>query len=255
MKFAVISDIHANATALRFVLDSIREQRVEKIYCLGDVVGFHTSPGECIDLLQHHRIECIAGNHDAGVVGSMKEEQFPRECWEAILWTRRNISEGQLKFLQALQSQKVVDKKFWLMLGIFGDPYHYMTGGWTHQYAFLRLQLAGIRFAFYGHIHRQTCFKSPRRMVPREISSVEAEGSVPLDGNSIYLINPGTIGQPRNNESDAKFALVDLGIGSIMFKRIPYDYSTVLRRTLEVFPSHASMYRRFGTMPATAPAK
>jgi predicted phosphodiesterase len=251
MKFALISDIHANAPALRAALEFISPQRdIEKIFCLGDVVGFNTSPGECIDLIQDHRVECIAGNHDAGVTGKMVEKQFPRECWEAIQWTRKNISSRHLKFLESLSTQSIVDRRFWLMHGIFGDPYHYMVGNGKHRYAFARMRLSGIRLGFYGHIHKQTCYKSEG--VFSHVTSIEPFGTVPIDRDASYLINPGTIGQPRVKNAEAQFAIVDTELSSVTFHRIPYDYATVLERTLEVFPTHAAMYRRFGSLPQLA---
>jgi predicted phosphodiesterase len=111
MKVALISDIHANATALGLVLEFIKAQDgIEKIFCLGDVVGFHTSPGECIDLLQECRVQCIAGNHDAGVTGKLGKEKFPWDCWEGIEWTRKKINQRQLNFLESLPSQTVVER-------------------------------------------------------------------------------------------------------------------------------------------------
>lgn len=248
MTLALISDIHANATAFRLALDFINTQRdVEKIFCLGDVVGFNTSPGECIDLIQEHRIECIAGNHDAGVTGRMVEKQFPRECWEAILWTRKNLTPRQLRFLEALPTQSIVEQKFWMMHGIFGDPYHYMVGRWKHRYAFLRMGLNGIRLGFYGHIHQQTCFRNAAML--STIESIEPSGTISFVDQASYLINPGTIGQPRTTNAEVQFAIVDWENSSLTFHRIPYDYTAVLERTLEVFPAHAAMYRRFGTLP------
>ncbi len=246
MKFALISDIHANATALRLVLEYIRAQDgIEKIYCTGDVVGFHTSPGECIDFLQECHVECIAGNHDAGVTGKLGQEKFPVECWEAIQWTRNNLNKRQLSFLESLSNHLIINRQFWLMHGIFGDPHHYMVGDWKHRYAFLRLRLAGIRFGFYGHIHKQTCFKGESSVFSPTVHPVKTLQSVTLDSESIYLINPGTVGHPRTIDTAARFAIVDLDKGMINFEHVQYDYSVVLARTLEVFPSHISLYKRF----------
>lgn len=249
MKFALISDIHANAAALQKVLELIKAQNgIEKIYCLGDVVGFHTSPGKCIDLLEEHRVACIAGNHDRGVTGQLGEEKFPWECWEGIQWTRKNINSRQLKFLESLPSQTVLERQLWMMHGIFGDPHHYMVGNGKQRYAFLRLRLSGIRFGFYGHIHKQTCFKTRSPFFASAIDSVEPSGMISLDNESSYLINPGTVGHPRTNDHQASFAIVDLDQHVVQFERITYDYAQVLEQTLDVFPGHVPMYKRLGSL-------
>jgi predicted phosphodiesterase len=250
MKFALISDIHANSTALKLVLDFIRSQNdIEKIYCLGDLVGLHTSPAECVDLMVENNVLCIAGNHDAGVTGRFGKKKFPWECWESIEWTRRALSTQQLKFLESLPYQRIVDRTFWMMHGIFGDAHHYMVQPWKHHYSFLRLGLSGIRLGFYGHIHKQTCFKREERITSAAIEQVATSQPVHLEKNFAYLINPGTIGHPRSNDTSASFGIVDLQDQLISFERIPYDYSAVLKRTLGVFPNHLSMYKRFGTVP------
>lgn len=247
MKFALISDIHANAEALRLVLESLSaHDGVERIYCLGDVVGFHTSPGACIDLLQEYKAECISGNHDAGVTGKLGKEKFPAECWEAIQWTRAKLNSRQYKFLESLPGQATIDRQCRLMHGIFGDPHHYLVGEWKHRYVFFRMKLSGIRFGFYGHIHEQTCFKTGNAAVSGAIRSVDVSHPVPLDDDASWLINPGTVGQPRSADAHARFAIVDLDKKSIDFRKIPYDYSAVVNLTLEIFPQHISMYRRFG---------
>ncbi len=250
MKLAIISDIHANATALKLVLGFLKARGgVEKIFCLGDIVGFHTSPGECIDLVRENVVTCIAGNHDAGVAGSLGEKKFPWECWEAIQWTRKNITHQQLRFLESLPHQTIVDNAFWMMHGIFGDPHHYMVGDLKHQYAFLRLRFAGIRLGFYGHIHKQTCFKKSLKEFSSAIEPMAISQPVVIEQRAAYLMNPGTVGQPRTNDPHARFAIVDLDEGLITFEKIPYDYSTVLDRTLGVFPRHTAIYKRFGSIP------
>jgi predicted phosphodiesterase len=251
MKFALISDIHANAIAFKLVLDFIKERNdIEKIFCLGDLVGLHTSPAECVDLIMENKVSCIAGNHDAGVTGRFGKKKFPWECWESIQWTRQALTIQQLKFLASLPHQRIVDQTFWLMHGIFGDAHHYMVQQWKHHYAFLRLGLSGVRFGFYGHIHKQTCFRREVGITSATIQPVATSQPVHLDRNFAFLINPGTVGHPRSKDTSASFAIVDLDNELITFERIPYDYSAVLKTTLEIFPNHLSMYKRFGTVPA-----
>gem|GEM_PF-1174168 len=249
MKLAVISDIHANAAALEAVLSAINNTPdVAQIICLGDIVGFHTQPSKCIELVRKYGIHCISGNHDAGVTGKLGQEKFPWECWEAIEWTRRQISNEEFEFLRSLQTNAAVKRQYWMMHGVLGDVYHYMNRDWKVRYTALRLWLARIRLGFYGHTHQQTCFRIRSPFFSSALQKIETSQPVPLDSESIYLLNPGTIGQPRAGDSHARFAIVDLNKCVISFEKIPYDYSAVVDRTLEVFPRHAPLYKRFDSL-------
>ncbi|MEK9139100.1 MAG: metallophosphoesterase family protein [Bacteroidota bacterium] len=251
MKYAIISDIHANLTALELTLKSIDASGAgEKICCLGDIVGFHTSPGECIDLLQERGITCIAGNHDAGVVGKLAAEKLPRECWEAIEWTRRKLSPRQLDFLRSLPNQMVIGKEFWLMHGIFNDVYHYMVSTLTLRYTAARLRMAGIPLAFFGHTHTRKCHEFPRGSFVFAYHDHHAEGEISLNENFTYLVNPGTVGHPRTRDTGARYCILDTERRTVLFVRIPYDYGAVVQRTLAVFPGHRASYARFAEAPA-----
>jgi predicted phosphodiesterase len=245
MKAAIISDIHANATALRLVLNDVAKWGVQRIFCLGDVVGFHTEPGECIDLLQEHEVQCIAGNHDAGVTGKLGKEKFPHECWEAIEWTRGQLNDRQMKFLRSLSTQAVVDHTFWMMHGIFGDVYHYLVGDLRLRVVATRLKLSRISVGFYGHTHRQMCAKLSNRLLSFTIEEIAQLDQVNLVDRATYLINPGTVGQPRSKDARAFYAIVDTDHMMVRFLRIGYDYDAVVRKTLSVFPAHARLYARF----------
>lgn len=251
MKYAIISDIHANAVALNLVLASIKGRGdVVKTYCLGDIVGLHTEPGECIDLLREHRVECIGGNHEAGVTKKLGSDRFPRECWESIVWTRERLSPGQLRFLESLEAQKIVEPSFWLMHGVFGNPDRYLAGWWKTRFAVARLHAAKIRFGFFGHTHVTAWFISRDSVLPLAVSTVSSNGAALLEGGSVNLINPGTVGHPRTNDPFARFVILDTDEESVSFEAIGYDYTSVVRQTLRVFPGHAGMYERFGTKVA-----
>lgn len=246
MKYAIISDIHANLTALELVLGEIRRRDdVDQTFCLGDLVGFHTRPAECIDLLRENNILSLTGNHDAGVSGRMGEKYFPKECWEAILWTREQLSPSQIEYLRSLPAHVKPNGAMWLMHGIFNDLYHYMVGSLKPRLAALRLKASQIRLGFFGHTHRTVVHRS-NSLLLRMTSAIPSPNSrLSLDDRSTYLINPGSVGQPRTSYTQAKFLILDLQQREVEFVHLEYDYAPVVDATLSVFPRHERLYNRF----------
>ena len=254
MRYAVISDIHANVHALKAVLDAIRLEGVDRILCLGDLVGFHTSPGECIDMLRSHDVTCIAGNHDKGVTGELGRRLFPRECWEAIEWTREQLSKDQIDFLRTLPSHLVVDDLMMLMHGMMGSSHIYLVGRTKLTFAALWLKRAGIPLAFYGHTHQSSAYRISGKVFPRYVESHDTTRPLFFSEHVQHLINPGTVGQPRTTDTRAIFALLDTTSRRITWMHVAYDYGAVVEETLKIFPSHERLYRRFQEERITEPA-
>ncbi|HEY6952312.1 MAG TPA: metallophosphoesterase family protein [Bacteroidota bacterium] len=246
MKAAFISDIHANATALQLVLDDIAAGgSIEKIYCLGDIVGFHTAPVECIELVRNNGIECLGGNHDAGVAGKLGENKFPRECWEAIEWTRAKLNSSQLRFLEGLPFQMMIARQFRLMHGMFENVTTYLVGTMKLRYVAARTSIDRFPLAFYGHTHAPRCYQFMNGLLGYPMIEHPHDSVVPLRTQSTYLVNPGSIGQPRTADHSARYCVFDTVLREVTFKRIRYDYNNVLAQTLSVFPGHEAMYQRF----------
>jgi predicted phosphodiesterase len=179
------------------------------------------------------------------VTGKLGKEKFPRECWEAIEWTREHLNDRQLKFLRSLSTQAVVDHTFWMMHGILGDVYHYLVGDWRLRIVATRLKLSRISVGFYGHTHRQMCTKFSSRLLSLSLQETAQLDHVNLVDHATYLINPGTVGQPRSRDTRASYVILDTDNMIVRFLRIGYDYDAVVRKTLTVFPGHARHYARF----------
>jgi len=244
MLIAVISDIHANIEALTVVMKDIREKRVDKVVCLGDIVGFHTHPGECIDLLRNEGVFCILGNHDAGVIGQLGQEHFPSEGWDAIEWTRSNISKDHLSYLRSLASNEIVNSNMWLMHGYFGNVTRYLVGSRRILLAAARLRFRNVKLGFFGHTHQARMLKVRGMKFVEDVQQPACpEGST--DGDSVFLCNPGTIGQPRTPDASARYLTFDSTQAYIRFHRIGYDYLEILKETLSCFPHHEVFYGRF----------
>jgi predicted phosphodiesterase len=254
MKIAIISDIHANLPALRAVLESIRRDEVDRTVCLGDIVGFHTSPGECIDLLLSHGVTCIAGNHDDGVVGKLGPQYFPRECWEAIAWTRRELRPDHLSFLLQLPRTLSLDDAGLLMHGMFENNHRYLVGRAKLLYTSLRMKAGGWRLAFHGHTHSASCYRIHGKLLPLRVEQLATSTPLYLSQHTRYIINPGSVGEPRNGDPRAMYAVLDTETSCIMWQRTRYDHAGVIQQTLSCFPTHARLHSpaRTGTADPVA---
>jgi len=244
MLVAVVSDIHSNIQALSLVLEDIRKKRVDKVVCLGDIVGFHSHPAECIDLLRKEGVFSILGNHDAGVVGLLQREQFPSECWDAILWTRSRLCADHLLYLRSLRRHSIVDASMWLMHGCFGNVSRYLVGHMRIVIAAARLKFRGIKLGFYGHTHDARVLRVVGMKLVNNVHEL-LHSKTFTDDNSVYLCNPGTVGQPRTSDTFASYLIFDSKEGSISFHRLGYDYNKVLEETLALFPHHRYFYSKF----------
>ena len=252
MRYAIISDIHANATALNAVLDEIHNEDVDRIVCLGDIVGVHTAPGECIDQIVANNILCIAGNHDAGVAGRLGSRFFPRECWQAIEWTRAQLTPDHIGFLRHLPGQMVIENRAWAMHGSFDNSRRYVVGGTMVTCAALRLNWRGFRLAFFGYTHQAACYRLRDSVVPWPCDDLDTTVPLTLPAEKIHLVNPGSIGQSRTGDTRAAFAIFNDGDRQIAWRRVAYDYGAVIRQTLAVFPEHEHLYTRVQEPPRAA---
>jgi predicted phosphodiesterase len=236
MRYAIISDIHANAAALARVLDSIRAEGADRILCLGDIVGNHTSPGECIEMLMESSALCVAGNHDEGVRGTLGPGLFPAGFWKTVLWTRDRLTSRQMGFLRGLPRVSVVDGRFLLMHGMMHQSHRYLVGDGRFRSVAARMMVKGIRFGLYGHTHLETCLRLTGRTMPWRIERLRPDDTADVSAPGWYLINPGTVGHPRTRDIRAKYALLDTQSGLLERRFIEYDYGDVLLHTLHAFP-------------------
>jgi predicted phosphodiesterase len=231
VRYAVISDIHANPAALRGVLKAINNEGVDRIVCLGDIVGIHASPGECIDMLIGSSALCLAGNHDEGVRGTLDQDRFPPVYWKIILRTREQLTPGQMAFLRGLPTMSVIDDGILIMHGTLDRSYRYLVGPAKLRAMAVRMRMRGIRYAFYGHTHREACHRLTGRLLPLKIERLEPSGTADLGGGGHYLINPGTVGDPRTSDKRAKYALFDTVKETLHLQSVVVDSGDVVVRS------------------------
>lgn len=225
MLYAVLSDVHASLEALSAVLADARAAGAQSLVCCGDIVGYHADPEACIDLLRARGVACVAGNHDRVAAGLCEPEGFGPAAARAALWTRRRLSADHRAFLASLPLARVIDGRFLLVHAAL----HPSPNADLHLSSAARLRRSieplgdgrfGVRLAFFGHTHRALVH--------------DARGALPLgetmqlpDGRAL-LVNPGSVGQPRDGDPRAAYALYDADARRLSLRRVPFDRRATL---------------------------
>ncbi len=230
MRWLVLSDIHANAAALASSLEACKAQW-DKAVCLGDVVGYGPDPNEVIFGLRGMLHAIIRGNHDKAACGIGDIEQFNAVARCAVEWTRRELRPDNLEFLSALRAGPLPVENMTLVHGAYEDEDQYVFAA---EQALECLRAAPGNLTLFGHTHMQGGFALRNSVL--ETISVKippgASGTVDLaiEPGSRYLINPGSVGQPRDGDARAAFAIVDTDRSVVQFWRVAYDIRSVQAR-------------------------
>jgi diadenosine tetraphosphatase ApaH/serine/threonine PP2A family protein phosphatase len=231
MRLAVIADIHSNLEALESVLACIDQEGVEAILNLGDLVGYNASPNECLELLRGYNVRSLAGNHDLALFDPERAQHFNIIAYQALMWCREQIHPEFLEFLRGLPLLQEEPGTFLACHGTPASPDTYISYHFQGKRVLKHLlRLANIRVCFFGHTHRRALWYRDIRgkVALRPISY----GKMRLSPEEHYLINPGSVGQPRDGNPDAAYAIFDDEEFSIDFKSAPYDIGGAQRRIL-----------------------
>jgi len=219
MRYAIIADIHANLAAFRAVLDHVERQGgVEEIWCLGDVVGYGPDPHQCIELLCQCKHVCVAGNHDLAAIGRAAASKFNPDAAVACRWTAQQLSSEDAKYLENLPL--VIQKEeFTLVHGSPREPiWEYLISVSSAKENFGYFQ---SQFCLVGHSHMPVIFKYD------ETDTCSSSQFVPeirlALGKNRLIINPGGVGQPRDGDPRASYAIYDNETGMVRLYRVPYD--------------------------------
>lgn len=226
MRYAIISDIHANLEALETSLKKIDESGVDHIICLGDVVGYNASPNECANLIREREIPTIMGNHDA--VACLLEEPwgFNPVALAAALWTREQLSDVNLEWLQGLPGQ-IRTQHFLAVHGAPGDRDMYLFS-WEDVIPHLPVMNDnGCSLCLFGHTHTPGIFSADG------VYTVEEDGKFELGGGKAFFINPGSVGQPRDGDPRAAFGILDTDKNVYEQVRVSYPVEMAYSRVLE----------------------
>jgi predicted phosphodiesterase len=219
-QIAIISDVHGNRHALEAVRRAIRQASVARVWCLGDMVGYGAHPAECLRVCVHEAERCIAGNHDLAAAGRVKADVFSPLARTAIEWTRTRLDRNSLDRLMTLEAADVGDgDDVALFHASPRDPvWEYIVTGEQVRAAFGE---STARIIMVGHTHLAGAWRlgEDGRL---DGGLVRGEETLSLaDGR--WLINPGSVGQPRDLDPRASWAILDLAALTLRFRRTPYD--------------------------------
>jgi predicted phosphodiesterase len=229
MRFLVLSDIHANSTALEASLSAV-EGRWERVLCLGDVVDYGPDPNQVTDRVKELEPFIIRGNHDKVVAGLADIESFNPLAQIAARWTREHLSPANMTFIKQLPAGPAHTDGLTMVHGAYHDE---------DEYVFAPVQAMGgllespSAVTLFGHTHYQGGFSYRNG----QIGVIQLQpglgpkfAALRVEPGTRYLLNPGSIGQPRDGDPRAAFAIVDLDHQVIEFWRIPYDIAAVQER-------------------------
>jgi diadenosine tetraphosphatase ApaH/serine/threonine PP2A family protein phosphatase len=216
MRVAVISDIHANLHALEAVADAVDREGPDAIWCLGDLVGYGPEPNACCAWAIGHTQLCLVGNHDLGVIGMLDLAEFSDEAAAAARWTREVLSEEARDYLASLEPS-AERGGVGLYHGSPRDPvWEYVL---TWDVAWDAIRAAATPVTIVGHSHVPLAIGSDRAQ-----AGGHAPGGTEIDlDQGRWLLNPGSVGQPRDGDSAAAWLLLDLEARRASFRRVPYD--------------------------------
>ena len=246
MRALVVSDLHANLEALRTVMTRVRRKKYEVVFCLGDFVGYGAQPNHVLDIMRtlRGRKVYIRGNHDRVAAGLDDAEGFNNAAKTAALWTRDRLSAPNRRFLRDLPVGPVIHRGVMLC---HGSPYDEDEYVFNVHHAAQILALFEAPFILFGHTHLPAVFSIDPQMNVRGFA-VRDEATVKLEPGLRYLINPGSVGQPRDRNSASSCIILDTEKRTVQFFRVAYDIgktqSTILKAGL---PQILASRLQFGT--------
>jgi predicted phosphodiesterase len=227
MRYLVFSDIHGNIEALEMVLEEVPSLRPDIIVSLGDVVGYGANPCECVERVQEYAHLRVSGNHDLAAIGLENTETFNPVARRALLWTTRALLPRHREMLERYDPVR----RYGGCVFAHGSPVSPLDWEYVYTVSQARkiFKQCGEKFIFIGHTH-----------VPGIISFSERDGCRVVDTSILhisagarYLINVGSIGQPRDGIAAASFALLDLKKNRLSLRRVPYDIASAQRKISE----------------------
>lgn len=240
MKMALIADVHANAPALEAVLAAIAREGVEGVVCLGDIVGYNAMPEACVASVRQYCTSVVLGNHDADVAQSSRAAGTSAEARTVQDWTRDHLSADAHGYLRSLPNKVVASDLFVAVHGCYLNDWHvtgYVTGTMLEANLHAIVRHDGWpKIGFCGHTHipmagwleGDRCVEAPPNASHRWPATARA-----------VLVNPGSVGQPRDGDPRAAFAIIDIAERKLVFHRVQYDIAETSDQILAAgLPQH-----------------
>jgi predicted phosphodiesterase len=228
MRYAIISDIHGNVEALNAVLNDIKSRAVDSIVCLGDIVGYYPDPEACIELVKKHATLCVAGNHDYAAIGRIDTQNFTYYAFAAMEWTKQNLSDTAKEFLRSLPLT-IEKENMYFTHSSPSNPHDWVyVFPDSEEAVFEAFNSLLHRINFIGHTHW------PSIMIQEDDRIIlHSDHSIKLSDQHYYLVNVGSVGQPRDFDSRSCYAIYDVDSQEISICRVPYDYTVTQKKIKE----------------------
>ncbi len=218
MRYAVIGDVHGNLEALDAVLLSLKSRHIDEYLCIGDVVGYNADPRECIKIIKSLCPKSVAGNHDLACVDKFDIKWFKGVAKDALLWTKDILDNEEKKYLSGLNPVlKFGD--ITLVHGTLFEPeeFHYLT---NLDYAARSFGFLDTKICFVGHTH----IPAVQVMNKNREVSYSFDTKINLEDDLCYIVNVGSVGQPRDYDNRSCFCIYDTEEGAIEIERVGYDF-------------------------------
>ena len=220
--YGILGDIHGNREALAAALACLDGHGVDRVLCVGDIVGYNADPDECVTMLRERGAACIAGNHDLIGTGMLGFERCSNKAMHSLKRTRRTLAPATAGWLRGLPSHRVLEERFLLTHGGVRDVQQYMTRPrhFLENAQYLRRDFPGIRLCFYGHTHEQRVLEIDGERTCERDATAETR----LDSRCEYFINPGSVDASRKRtRKKAELAIFDSEEMKVHFAQVAYD--------------------------------
>jgi len=227
MRYGIFSDIHSNLEALEAVLNAFQTEHIDAYLCVGDIVGYGADPNACIARIQALGAVTVAGNHDWASVGLIPTYDFNPEALAAVAWTKEKLDPLGRQYLASLPLVYTA-KEFVLVHGSLDMPqnFKYLVNVYDTQASFQKLEAA---VCFVGHTHVPVAFiRDPFGSV-----TYQDIGCLSLEPGRQYIVNTGSVGQPRDSVPKAAYCIFDTGSRTVEIKRVVYEVFTARRKIIE----------------------
>ncbi len=231
MRYLILSDIHSNGEALAAVAELARD-RYDRALCCGDLVGYGADPNAVVDWVRENCAVIVRGNHDRACTGTDDLDWFNPTARAAAMWTRRALTPENRDWVSGLARGPLAVDEFELAHGSISDEDEYLLSAGEASAAFAYLN---GRLAFFGHTHIQGGYiwrRERLEIIPRVPARCERT-LLDIERDGAYLINPGSVGQPRDGDPRAAFAIFDSDAQIVTYWRAAYDVETARRKILQ----------------------
>lgn len=228
MRYGIFSDVHSNLEAMTVVARALKSEGVDQYLCLGDFVGYYSNPVEVIELIES--LNCwkmVLGNHDSACLGRTPLSKFNQPAADAIHWTRKHLKSRHFHFLESLRLREEIGEMELVHASPFqSEEWHYLTSQEDLERNFRYFQ--GF-LCFFGHVHKPFIAEQKGNGMVKILEETEFN----LQKDCRYLVNVGSVGQPRDGNPKTCYVLYDSDSRKLSIRRLDYDHGTTARKTLE----------------------